>query len=533
MQTLSQTLQDYDRGQLKIIAHLWELELPNDPHAATVEGLSSAMLSRTPEILETLPGGAKRALELLLERGGRVSIEALIRQFGPLREMGPAKRDRLEPWNEPASPLEMLWYRGLMARAFADSEGGPQEYGFVPDDLLDKFPEVSSPPHRPLGAPAPSPNPNQVIRSGNFSVDDATTLLAAHRRTGELDREWLLGFIRQPEALDLMESILREAGVIGSPENIGHFLQSPRHGALALLQETWRSSSEWNELSQIPGLISPVGDWPNDPREGRRAALALIDTLPSNTWWSLSSFVDSVYEQDPGFMRPPGGFESWYLQSGEDGSSLRGFEAWHEVEGQFLRHLITAPMLWLEIVELSHDQAAFRMIETAHPTEQSAPSKASKAVAWPDGRIRVGRGADRTLRYQLSRFCSWERMDGGAYYYRLTARSLKEAEAQGLTATHAHKVLSEIPAPEGVLKAVERRGRRGIEVSMERQTILQVSDPEILKMLADDRTARRYLAEQLSPISVIVEARHWPKLQEAALRLGLLIDVPEEWVRPG
>jgi hypothetical protein len=88
-------------------------------------------------------------------------------------------------------------------------------------------------------------------------------------------------------------------------------------------------------------------------------------------------------------------------------------------------------------------------------------------------------------------------------------------------------VLSEIPAPEGILKAVERWGRKGSEANLERQTILQVDDPEILIMLADDKTARRYMGEKLGPISVIVEARKWRKLQEAALRLGLLIGSPK------
>ncbi len=526
MQTLTQTLQDHDRGHLKIVARLWGLDLASDPNSVAVERLSNAMLSGTPEIAETLPGGARRALEFLLERGGRVSIEALVRRFGPLREMGPGRRDRLEPWNEPAFPLEMLWYRGLLARAFADSEGGPREYGFVPDDLLNKFPAVNGPEHRPLGAPAPSPN--QVIRSGHSAVEDATTLLAAHRRAGELDRAWILEFLRQPNSLDLLESLLHETGVLGDPERIRDFLQKPLNQVLAQLQDNWRSSTTWNDLSQTPALINPAGDWPNDPLVGRHAALVLIDTVPANMWWSVSSFIDSVFEEDPGFMRPPGGFESWYLQSTDGESSLHGFESWGEVEGQYLRYLITGPMLWLGIVEVSKDHSAFRLVEA----ETSEPlSKEGKT--WPDGRIRVAREADRTQRYQLARLCAWERMDGGAYYYRFTARSLKGAEAQGLTATHAHKVLSEVSAPEGLLKAVERWGRKGSEATMERKTILQVDDPEILKMLADDKAARRYLGEQLGPISVIVDARKWRKLQEAALRLGLLIDVPEEGFRTG
>jgi hypothetical protein len=522
VQTLAQTLQDHDRGHLKVIADLWDLELPNDPQPITIQVLSGAMLERTPEILETLPGGAMRALERMLVNGGRFPMEALMRQFGPLREMGPGKRDRVKPWKEPASPLEMLWYRGLMSKAFADSEGGPQEFGFVPDDLLERIPEVTEPEVRALGEPVATPK--RIIQSNRFAVDDATTVLAAHRRAGSLDHVWVIDFLRRPESLALIEGLLESANVLGSAEQIRDFLQLPHDKAIEFLIESWKRSTKWNDLSHTPDLSSPTGDWPNDPLAGRRAALALLDRVPTNTWWSVPGFVDSVFEEDPGFMRPPGGFESWYLQSGEDGGSLHGFEAWHKVEGQYLRYLIVGPMLWLGIVEVSRDHSAFRLLEasTSEPL-----SKEGRATAWPDGRIRVATEADRTLRYQLARLCSWERIDGGAYFYRLTARSLEGAEAQGLTATHAHKVLSEIPAPEGILKAVERWGRKGSEANLERQTILQVDDPEILIMLADDKTARRYMGEKLGPISVIVEARKWRKLQEAALRLGLLIGSPK------
>lgn len=526
MQTLAQTLQDHDRGHLKVIAHLWGLELINAQHAAAVQGLSRAMLDRAPEIVGTLPGGARRALEFLLQGSGRVPMEALVRKFGPLREMGPGKRDRLEPWQEPASPLEILWYRGLMARAFADFDGGPQEYGFVPDDLLDKLPEVSRPERRSLGEPA-SPV-KQIIQSNTDAVDDATTVLAAHRRAGELDRRWLLDFLRQPESLALIEGLLQESGVVGFPERTRDFLQMPLTRASELLRETWQASTAWNDLSQTHGVISPTGEWPNDPLASRRAALDLIQTVPTHTWWSLSSFVDAVYDADPGFMRPPGGFESWYLQDAEDGSSLRGFGAWHKLEGQYLRHLITGPMLWLGVVEVSHDRAAFRLIKAADPATSRRPSNEGKAVARPDGRIRIARNADRTLRYQLARLCSWEQIDGGAYYFRLTAQSLSSAENRGLTATHAHKILAEIGAPEGILNAVDRWARAGMEAKVERKTILHVEDSKLLEMLLKEPSIRRYLRAQLGSHNVVVDPLKWRQLQEAALRLGLFIGAQQE-----
>ena len=512
MQTLAQTLQDHDRGHLKVIADLWQLDLPNDPQPITIKVLSSAMLDRTPEILETLPGGARRALDRLMLGGGRVPMESLVRQFGPLREMGPGKRDRVEPWKEPASPLEMLWYRGLLSKAFADSDGGPQEYGFIPDDLMGKMPKAIEPQTLTLGKP--SLTPRRILQSSGFAVDDATTILAAHRRDAKLDP---LEFVQQPESLALIEALLQESEILGHPEQIGAFLQLTRTQALEQLREAWQGSSNWNDLSQTSGISSPAGEWPNDPRSGRKAAFDLIRTAPADTWWSVAEFVDAVHEADPGFMRPPGGFESWYLQSEDEKSSLHGFEAWEQVEGQYLRYLITGPMLWLGMSEVSQDGSAFQL------TQSDSQSKEGMAKAWPDGRIRVARQADRALRYQIARLCDWEQMDGGAYHYRLTARSLQAAEGRGLTATHAHQILAEIPAPEGVLKALKRWEQAGMEAEVGQQTLLQVEDEQVLALLMKEPSTGRYLGEQLGPRSVVVDPDMWKKLQEAAFRLGLLI----------
>ena len=50
--------------------------------------------------------------------------------------MGAGKRDRERPHLKPASTAEALFYRGLLARAFFDTEKGPQEFAYIPDDLL-------------------------------------------------------------------------------------------------------------------------------------------------------------------------------------------------------------------------------------------------------------------------------------------------------------------------------------------------------------------------------------------------------------
>lgn len=552
MQTLVQTLQDHDRGHLSIIAQLWDLDLPSDRIAKAAKQLSQAMLDATPTFVDTLPGEAKRVLEHLQRSGGRAPLENLVRQFGPLRYMGPGQRDRLLPWREPASPLEMLWYRGLMARAFADSAGGPQEYGFVPEDLLARMPLAGESTPHPPGEPAIAPV--GVIQAGTSAVDDATTLLAAYRQVPSFDahdrKHWLSAYLHEPGTLPLLVELLSEGQILNDdprPALIRRFLQAAPDAALRLLLSTWQLSSGWNDLAHTPGLINPRSKWPNDPLEGRSAALRLLDTVPRQVWWSLASFIDALREREPDFLRPPGGFESWYLQSEDDGGSLRGFENWDRVEGQYLTYLITGPMHWLGLLDLSPDRSAFRMTVPANaPLQASDGQEAGRTVgkAKPkapmirkpsgsalvrrDGRVRVSRHADRTLRYQIARLTTWEKMDPGAYYYRLTAKSLKRAEAQGLTAAHAHSLLEEISAPVGVLQALERWSAHGAEAEVRQRMVLELESPQVLDLLQREANTARYLKEALGPTSTAIDPRDLRGLQSAALQIGLLIGGPDD-----
>ncbi len=51
--------------------------------------------------------------------------------------MGAGKRDREHPHLKPASTSEVLFYRALIARAFFDTDKGPQEFAYIPDDLFE------------------------------------------------------------------------------------------------------------------------------------------------------------------------------------------------------------------------------------------------------------------------------------------------------------------------------------------------------------------------------------------------------------
>src|SRR3970040_2414029 len=99
MPSLEFVLRDYDLGLLKIVAGLWGLELraPNQREAA--EELAAQMLQPelAREIVGALPAEARDALEAL-QHEGRVPLALSPRKHGDLRAMGPARRDREQPW---------------------------------------------------------------------------------------------------------------------------------------------------------------------------------------------------------------------------------------------------------------------------------------------------------------------------------------------------------------------------------------------------------------------------------------------------
>jgi hypothetical protein len=95
--------------------------------------------------------------------------------------MGPARRDREKPYLNPISPVEMLWYRALVGRAFFNTPAGPEEFAYLPDDLMRLLPAFQGEPSQPLGRQASPIERALPILASDRILDDACTLLAALR----------------------------------------------------------------------------------------------------------------------------------------------------------------------------------------------------------------------------------------------------------------------------------------------------------------------------------------------------------------
>lgn len=562
MLTLLQILQDRDLGFLRAVAGQWGIDLPRGTAREAAVALSRAMLDRQTlaELLEALSPISQQALDFLISHAGRHPVADAERRFGAIRSMGPGRRDREKPWRNPASPLEDLWYRGLVGRAFADTPSGPQEFLFIPTDLLPLLPApstASAEAAQPLGHPAPAPSWSEPATLA--AADDATTLLASLRRRAakslplEVERAaHLARFLLQPTTTDLLLTLLAEAGLISGPpyrplpDSVRTFLDLTRLEAVRRLLHTWQVSTAWNDLAHLPSLSSPSGQWPNQPLLARRTVLALLRRLPPLGWWDLDSFVAALREVHPDFQRPAGDFDSWYLQDRATGAFLQGFKHWEQIEGALLRFLICGPLHWLGLLDLGAasadleptsfrlSQYATTLLDPAASEEPPGPPSAPATIA-PDGSVLVPRLAPLALRYQIARFTAWESLDQQGWRFHLTPSSLQAGHRQGLQLSQMRAVLeaaSQRPMPPGLLHALARYDQRGGEATLERCLLLRVASPGVLRELKRNRATARYLGADVGPTAVQVRERDWDALRRAAARLGLLIDPPDEEIGP-
>jgi hypothetical protein len=339
MPTLLQSLQNYDLGHLHIIAELWGIQLQAPDVRQGRKNLALALLDPTliPDIINSLPGQSRQALDELVLQQGSIPWHQFSKKYGQIREMGESRRDREQPHRSPVSTSEQLWYRGLIARAFLEAQHGPQEYAYIPEDLLPLLPNLNAENENILLSRPATPKERAFVAKVNDRIiDHAITLLTARRiqmDQSELDqaaKKW-------PLPVETVASLLATAGLLDGEqkpvtEQVRAFLEAPRGEELSQLVNNWLESGTHDDLRLIPHL-NAEGEWLNNPVQARQAALGLLQRLSPETWWSLPAFISAVKTHQPDFLRPGGDYDSWYLKDIQTEQFLRGFEHWDQVEG--------------------------------------------------------------------------------------------------------------------------------------------------------------------------------------------------------
>ena len=559
MRNLTVCLREYSSVLLEALARLWLVEEPALDKSELAEQLASAMVApgAAAPILDMLDTAAREALAYVITRGGAVRGYLVSRRYGRIRPLGPNPLRRIQPWIKPDNPLESLYYRGLVYRAYDTLDDYRGEILFVPPQLAAVLPPMEY--EHPSFAVDVIPSPASQQRDGESLAADVFTILVHLRRT---KIRWTKGpFFRPqhiaalgprlrgqatPERMQMIQHLARRSGLVGRERGLvrpgspaREWLRSEPHERSELLFRTWRNDVSGHELSFVNGLRWESMGRPYDAPAVREAILSHLKLCPPGEWISVSSFVSALKDTAPDFLRPDGDYDSWYIRDTQTKRFLTGFESWDQVEGQLAAHIVTRPLCWLGAVALGPvegptQRSAFKMLPMGRAflglqEPESRPERVRTCVVDEDFGVQVPSDSSLYDRYQLERFSEWQRDEDDMIVYRLTRESVWRGRSQGIEAPQMLAFLRRLTGdaiPARVAPALHEWGKRYGSISLRRTSLLQAADESTMRDLWRDPKMASLLGEPVSSRGALVEdgdldlvikqlkkMGHWPRVE--------------------
>ena len=150
MPQTNQMIAEYPEILLHVIAELRGAFLDGERNLRTmIDSLGSQITDPTSvliafqEITDSYPE-AKPALDLLLAEGGELREAQFTREFGGIRQMGPSRLEREQPWNTPESIAELLFYYGMIGRGFKGAGQNAHTIVYIPSDIIPWLPRPAT-----------------------------------------------------------------------------------------------------------------------------------------------------------------------------------------------------------------------------------------------------------------------------------------------------------------------------------------------------------------------------------------------------
>ena len=541
MPALMKLLTSYDIDLLTRIARAWQVEVESSDRSIIESALFECMTTSATlaENIDILPVPARKAWEALLAKSGRIPWSEFSRKYGTLRELGLAARDRENPDQHPANATEILYYRGLIGRAFMDASPEPREFAFIPDEITALSQDHMRPNPRIEVRPVP---PAEIKRhqAGNTRLlEHVTDWLAAIRMGSKLEEIY---FTRAEISPVFIAAITSTVNLVNSsleltPEIIGRFLQSDRLSTLKEWFRAWKESAAINDLLMLPGLEFE-GAWRNDPVYSRQAILDQLTSFDVQSWYSLASFIARVKIEIPEFLRPAGDVDSWSIRKSGTRDYLAGLAHWDDVEGAFIKYLFAGPLHWLGVVDLAYgsgdgEPIAFRLSPLAGflLNEGITPPVLASEVSpklLTDLTIVMPVNTSRLLRYQVGRFTKIVSNSTSETRFQISADSLTNAEKNGLKVEQLLQLLEKnlkTQLPASYKKLAERWDQRRVEVKIEKAMLLRVEDPLIVKILSDNPRTSRLIKESLTDKTFVIDPAGLELVKKVLLEAGILSQI--------
>jgi hypothetical protein len=538
MPSLAKLLSSYDLDLLTRIARKWEVDVESEDRKSIEHELIQRMTEK-PGVDEMIPAPTKDAWTLLLSHGYRLPWSEFSLKFGLLRELGPAARDRESPDQNPQNASELLFYRGLIGRAFLAASPEPREFAFIPDEIADLYTSPQSQSARMEVRPVSSAEIKRHQAGNTRILDHVTDFLASLRMGQKLEPFYYSKAEISPQ---FITSITSTTGIVSPngdviPEKVGPFLQTDRLSLSKDWFETWRASGGINDLLMVPGLEFE-GTWRNDPVFSRQVILDQLTSFDVQTWYSLPSFKFKLRSEMEDFLRPAGDFDSWSIRKAGSKEYLTGREHWEEVEGAYITYLISGPLHWLGVVDLAYGSEndspiGFRLSPLANfllnmesPSPVLAAESAPKLIS--DLTILMPVNSSRLLRYQVGRFTRIISNSISETRFQVSAESLTLAEKYGLKVEQLLQLLeksTKTPLPSSFKKLAERWDQRRVEVKMEKATLLRVEDPQVISILKENPRTARLIRETLTENIILIDPAGTDLVKKVLLEAGILSQI--------
>ena len=543
MPSVKKMLQPYDLDLISRICSFWGVDSSNMDISAAVQSLHEAMQDENliREVIESMPIAGREAWEFLAVNPQKVTWAQFIRKYGEIREYGPAKRERENPELHPVSTAEILWYRGLIGRAFMNLPPEPREFVFIPDDLLKYAKNIQK--NKPeLNVEILSGTGINEMHANSRLIDHMIDWLAAKRMGRELpEKVWKnWGLISNFVSKLAFEDGLVDRKGIPVTESLPVFFQLDRNAILRKWLAIWIKSTEINDLKLLPGLLFE-GEWQNDPCRPRQFLLDILQNLEKDKWYSLNSFLLYIKNTQPDFQRPSGDYDSWFIRNLKTNEYLRGFEHWEDVDGRLIRFLLCGPLHWLGVIDLGlgnkkTEVLAFRITSRLQAIFKDEPQPLLDRQDIPvkifsDLQFSIPLFASRTLRYQLGRFCEVSSITSQESNFTFTPDSLKRAQENGLKISQLIQLLEKqqkSPLPSSLVFLAEKWEITGIAAKVEPSTLLRTYTKEIMQNLLENPQTKRYIIELVSPVIALINPLGVKVIKKTLLEQGLLTEVKLE-----
>lgn len=307
----------------------------------------------------------------------------------------------------------------------------------------------------------------------------------------------------------------------------------------------WRESRICNELFEIPEITVLAAPDFSAP-EPRRIILDLLNNMSSDTWMSVNGFIAAVKKAKPQFLRGTFREERWQLQDPER-NDLSGIGSWYQLEGAYLRFLLSGPLSWMGLVQCAYadkahkELSAFRisqdirflLAESAQPeTAEAILSKPNLEQAKPtisgDGEIACSAKVPRYFRYMGVRYAEIEKVGKDRAVFRITPASLSNAECAGLSRASLLSLLKRFsgnkvpPSLERMLSAPENTSRTAMIYSA---TILTIPDEAVLTELLDTSRLEKWILQQINPTSILIDPKGITEIRRFLMERELFVDI--------